>query len=265
MSKTLVIQEANFRDNRLDRVLFGEEVPCTGITLSEEAISATSFDPITVTYTLTPSNTTDEVEWASSDESVATVHNGVISIFGIGSCTITATCGTQSASATLTVGITLTPVFTWGSVNILSNHMYYTDATAYFISSGTGNQAIQYDIPKYNDASAKLYPILIPNGTAKIKVSRSGTGVNTLFYNSNRNLIYFKNESCGDVDAITAAKYVGGSTETVNLCTTASQEFVVPDGVNAFIFLPRCGTSYTDTPAADVAANMGLTFEFLTE
>lgn len=264
MSKALVIKGANYSTNKVATVVFNDPIPCTGITLSSDTVSITDFGTATLTCTVTPIDTTDAVTWASSNTDVVTVSGGVLTVVGIGVCTVTATCGNYSATATVTVEIAVTPEFTWGTTNLASNHMYYTDSTSFFICSGDGSQAIEYNIPKYGSQTDKVYPFAIPKNTAKVRVSRSGTGVNALFYNANRNLSWLKNEFSGDSDAPNSAKYVGASTETVNLCTASSGEFVVPEGVDAFAFVVRCATSYTDTPAATVAANMGLTFEFLT-
>ena len=78
---------------------------CTGVSLNKSNLSFTSLDATqTLTTTLTPSNTTDTVSWKSSDTAVATVSsNGVVKAVGYGSCTITASCGSKTASCTVTV------------------------------------------------------------------------------------------------------------------------------------------------------------------
>lgn len=82
-----------------------ETKDCTGISLDYNSLSFESVgETKTLTATLTPSDTTDSLTWASSDTNVATVNSsGVVTIHGIGSATITATCGIQSASATISV------------------------------------------------------------------------------------------------------------------------------------------------------------------
>lgn len=78
-------------------------VPCTNVALSNSTLSFTDNSAQTITATLTPSDTTDTLSWTSSDTSVVTVLNGVVTPVGNGSATITATCGTQTATCNVTV------------------------------------------------------------------------------------------------------------------------------------------------------------------
>lgn len=83
-----------------------ESIPCTGITLnSNDLVFEHSTTAQTLTATLTPSNTSDSVVWSVSPEGIATVENGVVTPISNGSCVITATCGTQSASCNVSVNI----------------------------------------------------------------------------------------------------------------------------------------------------------------
>lgn len=98
----------------MDEVISNMQTPvaCTGITLSANAIAFESTtDTQTLTATVTPSNTTDSVIWSSDNTDIATVSDGIITPIADGSCIITATCGTQSATCSVTIrGITY-PLF----------------------------------------------------------------------------------------------------------------------------------------------------------
>ena len=79
-------------------------IPCTSISLNKSSLSFSSLNSTqTLTATVTPSNTTDTVQWSSSSTSVATVSNGVVTSKGNGSCTITAICGSKIATCSITV------------------------------------------------------------------------------------------------------------------------------------------------------------------
>lgn len=83
----------------------GENVPATGITLDKTTLSFTDSTSQTLVATVEPSDTTDKVVWTSDAESVATVTNGVVKPLSNGSATITATCGSVSATCSVTVDI----------------------------------------------------------------------------------------------------------------------------------------------------------------
>lgn len=81
----------------------------TGVTLSQTALSMNSGTTQQLSATVTPSSAFNQaVEWASSDESVATVSlNGLVTAVAGGSCTITATSTDGSGvSAACTVTVT---------------------------------------------------------------------------------------------------------------------------------------------------------------
>ena len=81
-------------------------VPCTGITLNtNNLVFEHSTTAQTLTATLTPTNTTDSVVWSVSPTGICTVNNGVVTPVANGSCVITATCGTQSATCNVSVNI----------------------------------------------------------------------------------------------------------------------------------------------------------------
>lgn len=81
-----------------------EPIPCTGITLNaNDIVFENTTTPQTLTATLTPTNTTDSVVWSVSPTGICTVNNGVVTPVTNGSCVITATCGTQTATCNVTV------------------------------------------------------------------------------------------------------------------------------------------------------------------
>ena len=89
------------------------KVDVTGVTLSQTEASLDVSETLTLTATVAPDNATDKtVTWTTSDASVVTVANGVVTAVGAGTATITATAtnGTDDTSddfsATCTVTVT---------------------------------------------------------------------------------------------------------------------------------------------------------------
>lgn len=109
MAKTLVIKGANFSTNALDHVTY-DGIHAESITISQaSATFGTIGETLQLTYTVTPSDSTDAVLWASSDSAVASVNqNGLVTINGCGECTITVSAGSVSAVCTITVEVELT-------------------------------------------------------------------------------------------------------------------------------------------------------------
>ena len=74
------------------------------ITLDKTAAELTEGDTTTLTASVTPDSATDKtVTWTSSDESVATVKDGVVTAVKAGKAVITAEAGGKTAACTVTV------------------------------------------------------------------------------------------------------------------------------------------------------------------
>lgn len=88
--------------------------PVTGISLSQNSAGLETGKTLTLIATVTPDSATNKtVNWTTSDKTIATVSNGVVSTWKAGTCTITATAADgsgHSASCTITVtGAEVTP------------------------------------------------------------------------------------------------------------------------------------------------------------
>lgn len=81
-----------------------EARPCTSLALSETELHFTAANSQTLAATTVPVDTTDTLTWESSNEAVAIVNkNGVVTATGNGGCIITAKCGDQSATCSVSV------------------------------------------------------------------------------------------------------------------------------------------------------------------
>ena len=82
----------------------GEEtVPATAVAVSPETASVEVGKTVTLTATVTPADSTDEVKWFSDHTEIATVNGGVVTGVAKGTAVITAKAGEKSASCTVTV------------------------------------------------------------------------------------------------------------------------------------------------------------------
>lgn len=85
-------------------VKVNETVPVSAITLDKTAMTLILGQSGTIVATVDPETATDKtVTWSSSDETVATVADGVVTAVAAGTTTITARAGEQEATCTVTV------------------------------------------------------------------------------------------------------------------------------------------------------------------
>ena len=80
-----------------------DDIPATSVTMAPATLSLVEGETATLTATVKPAYTTDTVEWTSSDESVATVDDGVVTAVGPGTAIITAAAGGFSDICAVTV------------------------------------------------------------------------------------------------------------------------------------------------------------------
>ena len=116
-------------------------VAVTGVTLSQTEATLNIGETLTLTATVAPDNATDQtVTWTSSDETVATVADGVVTAVAVGTATITVTTtdGAKTATCAVTVAATAPEVawdkaeksgsFTMPGGNVTLEPEYYPQA-----------------------------------------------------------------------------------------------------------------------------------------
>ena len=265
MGKALILKNGvDFSANAVATIEFAD-IPCTGITFAQNTYTVSGYDDVTVEYTVTPADTTDSVIWTSSNADIVSISNGVMTINGIGTCTITATCGAFTATATVTVSIACIPNWDFRAINT-SNAFVSYGAKSYnrLFAFGIGKQASEHDLaPSTADHASSPYAIKFPNNTAKIRISR-GADKGTSFYNSapNHILCWMQDAPCGSASNPDAA--INLSEETYNVASTQTKEFTIPAGADCFVFCTRTSTTYTaEDNANTVAESLGLTIEFI--
>lgn len=81
-----------------------QEVPVSSVSMSQATAEMVVGETISLSATVLPSNATEKtVTWASSNQSVATVAEGMVTAVSEGQSTITASAGGKSATCTVTV------------------------------------------------------------------------------------------------------------------------------------------------------------------
>ena len=273
MAKTLIIKDADFAANKLATVVF-DYIPCTGISVSPSTVSATSADPVTITATRTPVNTTEALSWSSSNESVVTVTNGVLTIVGNGTATVTATCGNQTATVSVSVNIEpqgISVKWEWATTgpstigeNTATTYSEPSSASAgkYITAFGYGDSATEHELaPESAFRATSPYAIKLPGGTTKVKVDATDK---TKFYSgTGGRIIWAKDENSGQSGMTTAIKAVQRDNFD---CSSIPVEYSVPNGADSFVLTLRFTSSQSSYGTADALAEaIGIEIEFLTE
>lgn len=229
MAKTLVLKGTNFSAHKIETVVFGDSVPCTGITLDQQTKAVTALSPFTLTATPAPSNTTDEVAWTSSDPSVATVVNGVVTPISLGEVTITATCGNYSATCTVTINNVVpdyvavcgyNPYRRTADGSAATTDKNYSQTQLFIIAA---DQETGYPIESKDvDTSPyRFVPIMIPDGATKIILTTSlgNVKIRPLYFDSTKQETIFTSGAVFCVEGTTGA-YDQGSTTPTPITTT---------------------------------------------
>lgn len=179
MSNVLKVLGVNFSNNALDQITYDDTTHCTSIVLNTNTLT---FETVNETYqliaTVLPADTTDIVEWESSNDEVASVVDGLVTIHGIGSATITATCGSRSATAT----IEQTTIKSDAVLKVLSAYRTLDNNGNYVIATAVSDCSIiakaytnadDLRIGSQDSISAddKVEQIPIPYGATKMKLA----------------------------------------------------------------------------------------------
>jgi uncharacterized protein YjdB len=136
--------------NCFDNIKIKSIIEATGVSLNNSNLSFTALNATqTLTATPTPSNTTDTVTWKSSNTAIATVSStGVVTSKSDGTCTITATCGSKSATCSVTVSsMQITPI--QNKINVdTTNGDVRLDMKEYFTFKGISQNDATWTLEK---------------------------------------------------------------------------------------------------------------------
>ena len=79
--------------------------PATSISLDQTELTLFPGETATLSATVLPEDSSDKVQWSSSDEAIATVKDGEVTAVALGEATITAKAGEKTADCVVTVAL----------------------------------------------------------------------------------------------------------------------------------------------------------------
>lgn len=231
----------------------GAPVPVTGITLDDSA-TVEEGKTITLTPTISPDNATNRtINWASSNDEVATVANGVVTGVKAGKARITATTADGGYSAYCDVTVTK-PIVADEVINF--SEFGYTNAYALSTVNGT-NVTLTFakntgsTTPAYYDtgSAARLY------GQNSLTISSD--------YVISKIVLTFDGNNKGTLSANTGSYSDGtwtGNASTIVITNTASSGHARIKTIS-FYFVKQV-VSVTDAGYATLCADKALDFDF---
>lgn len=171
----------------------------TAVNLSPTSITMNIGDTQTIVGTLEPTNTHDlSINWSSSNDSVATVVDGVVTAHANGNATITATSGDGAASNTCAV--TVQSNYNWPSGMIL--HLDASLGTVLSSTSVTNWNDLSIENNSFKQTTHSDRPVLVDgelNGMPIIRFDGSNDfftlGTNELNVSSGSNEDFFLDSS----------------------------------------------------------------------
>lgn len=163
----------------------GSTVSVTGVTLDNNSATIAVNGTVELTPTVSPSNATNKaVTWSSSNTSIATVSNGVVTGKAAGNATITVTTMDGSYTATCTVTVkTLSSISVSGQTTAFEtgdDFVFGGTVTAHYSDSTTANVTSGASFSGYDLSTAGNQTVTVSYGgkttTYSITVTQSSSG-----------------------------------------------------------------------------------------
>jgi|GEM_PF-3812395 len=152
-SATITVSTAKGVKAEFDVTVVNNIVHVTGVTLDKTSANVTEQSQLTLTATVAPENASNNnVNWSSSDETVATVADGVVTAIKAGTTTITVT--TVDGEKTATCEVTVDP-FEGKYVLVDDLDMLYNGAEIIF-GNETARVVAKYVAPEGEDPEPKI-------------------------------------------------------------------------------------------------------------
>jgi len=228
-------------------------IAVTGITLDKATAEVTEGESLTLVATVAPDNATDKtVVWSSSDETVATVKDGVVTTLKAGEATITAKAGEQTATCVVTVkeNTKITEV----SVSLTHTASSYceTDANAYISTVDAAKEHVNNSkfSGTWQGAAYAEFSVLLPEGISIKSATLTWSGIGSskdrttdiMYVNAGETLDYETMKSTGtekvNLPATNIATVTFKKSATTDFTTdvTEAVKTVIGSGQNYVIF-----------------------------
>ena len=217
-------------------------VPVTSVSLDKTSLGLTEGDTETLTATVEPSDATNKnVTWSTSDASIATVTDGVVTAVAPGTATITVTTedGNKTATCAVTVTAATVPV-TGVTLNKTSTSLYVGD-TETLTPTITPDNATNKNVTWSSDDTS----VATVDASGLVTAVAPGTAVITATAADGRGA----SASC----TVTVSSYLPPANPNYRITVEATQGGTVTADPTA----AKAGATVTLTPAPDRGYQVG--------
>lgn len=219
-----------------------QSVAVTGVSFAESSGTMLIGGSMQLTPIVAPSDATNKtVTWATSNSSVATVNNGLVTAVSVGTATITVT--TQDGGYTATFTATVEAVPQGNLINVIG----YTDGKRISTSDGTYRELSGGVVIEYIDLSAYRQSdntVVIRTKGALFQSWQSGSNYNNnayAFYNESKGftLANYLTEGTHTHGSVTVTCSFAGDTDNTMTLTISGLSASVASG--SYHYLRLCG------------------------
>ena len=257
-----------------------EPTPAATINLDKTEVNLKATQNITLTATVAPETTTDKtIVWKSADETIATVANGVVTAVSVGKTTITATCGSVSATCQVTVSATPAESVNLNKTAITLKATESETLTATILPATTTDKTVTWatsdDKVATVDANGKVTAIAVGNATitatcgsvsATCAVTVSATSAASITLNKTAIVLkatQTETLTATVLPATTTVKVIEWSTSDAKVATIDANGKVTAVAVGTATITATCGSvsatcavTVEATPAESVEINV---------
>ncbi len=239
-------------------------VEVSSIELNKTSASLKAGETVTLTATVKPDDATDKtVTWTTSDASVATVDNGVVTAKKVGSATITAKAGDKSATCAITV--VATPV-TSVTLNKTSAQLKAgetvtltatvkpddaTDKTVTWTTSNASAATVDNGVVTAKKVGSATITAQAGDKSANCSITVVTTPVSSVTLNKTSAYL-----EAGETVTLTATVKPDDADKTVTWSTSDANVATVDNGV---VTAKKFGSAYITAKAEDKTANCSIT------
>ena len=154
--------------------MLGDAVAVQSVKLSDDAMNMTLGDEEELTASVQPTGARpNDIIWSSSNSSIATVADGLVTAVGVGECDIIASCFDKRAVCHVVVRDSIAVILDVHEAQLLPNHILVLNPTVIPVATGITVTSSDPSVAAARVVNDKVQVVGVKEGTALITVGSS--------------------------------------------------------------------------------------------